>query len=715
VLTSQLLLVIIGIYHSYNGFVIARTWDSIVDKTIYSSAMIDPYRAMGKEFAVSPTPTIDTTAPTVSPTSYPLASIINTPTIAPSTSYTPTIIQKCTEPNEYTTVIRKYDSWGDGWGDTKMIITKPTTTIDTQSNIPNNTFDSFVDLFTVNVEASRSSYVTVYEGSLANGNEELSDLCLSSNVCYTIEVNGTTTEWQDEIKWDIRQNTTNDTQITLAKGFAPTKCQFSIWDSISESYACNPSCEYNRTNDDDEMMYTTSPSQSFVPSIVPSSIPSNYESTNSDYPSSIDTTGPTNKPSLLPTSISSGGSAIIDTVPEEPSFSPTTISIRPSSMGTSTFLPTVTFQPTATMYPTAHIAGVIYTGSGSDSGSSWTDDDTFLHAPVDTPISSDSVSLHPTNTAPPSSYGAEFANSLVTDFSAGTFSKVEKVALDEVPTPTPVKNAPSKIDFSGTSSASIIDKYSFASVKIDPRDNTGSAKILVGSATITTPETTVDNRDSTGSATIFFGSASVTAPVPSPRNIDNTALQTTQSIVTPIHRTNVVPTPVASPIHTHSGKKLFQSVFLAPTYLSDKIPTPKTTSPYNEGNSFLQTILQLLPPPTQPYSNSQSELMKSKPTNAGTSYKTTTAYQPTKTLYPTTTAHPTTTTYDPTTTNHPTAGALIPAIQINFPSSNERPKFTLRSIFQRSGASPPISVTIVSEDDRKRSRQSFGRQRNSNI
>ena len=313
----------------------ARSWETVVDVSLYSSAILDPYRSAGTTYNPNST-IIDnewTTPPTESPTSYPISNIIDTvptaiPTAVPTTVPTtvPSATFSCTSEenstNAYEAIIRMYDSWGDGWGDTIMIITQPSKPFEVQLNLSNTVFNSFADLFTVT--ESEDKLETVYEGTLVNGKEENKNLCLQSNVCYTVEVNGTKSEWQNEIQWDIRQKDDfNKTLTTVAKGYAPTKCQFSLPDAIHGTYVCVFSC----IGDDKNIHNATSsisPSFSSVPSTIPTITPSDIDS---DFPSTVSSITPSYTPSVIPTSPSSGGGvSIVGT----PTTGPADKSLRPS-------------------------------------------------------------------------------------------------------------------------------------------------------------------------------------------------------------------------------------------------------------------------------------------------------------------------------------------------------------------------------------------------
>jgi hypothetical protein len=475
VLLHVIAFVAVSILQTNQHNVLARTWDSIVDTSLYSAALMDPYRDMGKVYNPNSTtsttiPAANAVTPTTTPTSYPISTIVDTPpsilpTMVPSSSSVPTTTL-CSDSDETNTdtvsvpvKIKLYDSWGDGWGDTKMIIAQPNhnsnknnnTVSSTTSDNSNTktTYDSFMSFFT-NTQTTTSTVVTttatttstVFEGTLVDGNEDVINVCLQTNICYTIEVNGTQNEWQNEIQWDIRQPIgPNATLLTIAKGYAPTKCQFSLPDSFNGSYVCDLVCEHDKTlSEDGSTSKTVSPSHSTVPSTISSNVPSSsYHS--SDYPSTISSTIPSRvvtTTTAIPTSPSSGGSVllIIDTpptaIPSKPSShtshtnhtTTTSKSLQPSLIGSAmvsgTVGPTKTFQPTKTVHPTSdfNVHGIVLNGGESDANATtnqnndnddgnavWVDDDLFLHPPsasVPTTVKSPSVSkpAHGSNHSP---------------------------------------------------------------------------------------------------------------------------------------------------------------------------------------------------------------------------------------------------------------------------------------------------------------------------
>lgn len=660
----------------------SRTWDTIVDVSIYSSAINDPYRDVGKAYNPNSSSTENewTIPPTAPPTTYPISDIIDTiPTATPSTAFSCASEDNTT--NTFEAVIKMYDSWGDGWGDTTLIISKRSKPYQLKINISNTTVESFAHLFSVT--ESKNDMEIVYEGSLVDGNEEHRNICLQPDICYSVEVNGTLTEWQNEIQWDIRRkDDTDGTATTVAKGFAPTKCQFSLPDANNGTYVCAFSC----IDDVHNASSSLSPSFSSVPSTIPTITPSNHESNiDSDSPTYITSITPSYRPSAIPTSPSSGGSiSIVDTptsvtLPEDKSSRP---SLTSSLMETATFLPTVTFQPTATMYPTSYMSGgsiniAVGGGSSQNANTEYADDDMFLSppAPVSIPTTErasrqgGTATTYPTKTAHPSAYGADFMNSFENELSANNILSVEEVkTVDDDDTSSSIKQADGRASVFGSTSASMVDNdeklvltgTGSASIndgtnvpitgtsspslnddKLPPLTGTSSAKISddtgTGAASIydetnapftgTSSASLNDDKPppltGTSSATIDDDTFTTFASV----NIDDDAAISNAGHIKPPadagewFQTVVLRAPRRSPnfTPTRRGKNLFESVF-SPSF---RKPDTQVSNPTR--NAFYQFINELRSPSktvsssTKPTSDPTRPVVAQAPTRPVTS------------------------------------------------------------------------------------------------
>lgn len=323
----------------------ARSWSDLVDHSTYSVTMVDPYRSTSVEnpfnFDDQPLETVPSSSPTIAPMDVPsLHSIFTaTPSVAVNNDNL-----ECGE-NESLHLIRMYDSWGDGWGETKMIISiTDSIIVEEEDAVSGNTL--LLDESTMFIKPLGN----VFEGTLFDGHKEVFQVCLQAGKCYSVDVKGS--QWQEEVKWDIRpapsENiTVADTVDTLAKGKAPMECQFSIPSGLSGKLACAFSCE-------SFTQYPSSRPLSQSPSESPVDTPSRSSSVPSDLPS------------LAPSSVPSGSvahdgpstkSIFPSKSPTANSHSPVVFSSESSLLPSSgdTFMETMfgsSIWPTNTAYPT---------------------------------------------------------------------------------------------------------------------------------------------------------------------------------------------------------------------------------------------------------------------------------------------------------------------------------------------------------------------------
>ena len=207
----------------------------------------------------------DKEGPALFPTSAPFSNAIGTPTVAPSgLGGGP---PECAA-TEVLYVLRMCDSWGDGWGNTSMVITEIVPTM--ESSELTTTSRYYVDSLSQTTYMEEGAGDTIFEDSLEDGYNDYRYLCLQVGMCYNIEVDGDG-DWQDEIKWDITDASActgsakacyeDSAETTVAKGLAPAECVFSVPDE-GGIFQCPFSCK----------VYTEAPSSS--PSAMPSDAPS---------------------------------------------------------------------------------------------------------------------------------------------------------------------------------------------------------------------------------------------------------------------------------------------------------------------------------------------------------------------------------------------------------------------------------------------------------
>jgi hypothetical protein len=679
---ADILLVVFGILLStyHHLLVQGRTWVEVIDTSIYAAAMVDPYRDTMSQYGQieqEETWGMPTEFPTTAPTSAPQASIVDASSRSPSPA--PTQFT-CANPNELSSKIRMYDSWGDGWGDTTMVIAKSGAASSSGAE-PNATNLFYTYSSVVNLSAYRDNHKLVFEGSLLDGYDSYTDICLEANVCYSVEVNGTNQYWQDEIKWDIRSvPSENATAVTLAKGKAPAKCQFSIPDSDNSTLACAFVCEY-QDDVNAEPGPTISPTHpSFEPSDVASSVPSSTPTVKaSDFPSSLQSDVPvgsnSGEPSLLPTS--PGGWAIIGTSPE-PSPVASPHSLQPSmkdTMMTTTFIPTITMQPTISAYPTITAFPTIggadislgtpsgakptaSTPSGAKSRSEFfTDDD----APFSLNPSSSSSSVYPTTPTPmPTDYGGNFLHhSRLGDTSTQPSAMAKESSLSADALSAETLTVEDDAQEKSQPTPSVVGSPSSGYAVLSPSQASSRS---YGSAALSPAQI-----PSTGEDTPSYGSA-----VLSPAQTSNGA---------PV-RSSLFGSAVLSPAQTTSRPSAtFGSAALSPTETAPISDPPQYSPTYYM--IFGSEASPASPPQHSPTYNS---IFVSEAAPANTPLKV-----PSES--PTLKA----TTFIPTTTSHPTIHSETPVVSST-----------------RNHNARPVILTELSEADRKRIREEYKLRHSSN-
>lgn len=91
----------------------------------------------------------------------------------------------------------------------------------------------------------------IFTESLVDGTDGAFPICLSVDQCYEVSVNGGL--WPAEVKWDIlKANDNNESslsynsemdEIPIARGGAPSKCQFSIANKENGTFVCPFRCQ----------------------------------------------------------------------------------------------------------------------------------------------------------------------------------------------------------------------------------------------------------------------------------------------------------------------------------------------------------------------------------------------------------------------------------------------------------------------------------------
>jgi hypothetical protein len=249
-----------------------RQWQTIIDHSIYQKSNIDNRRYELKieqdPFYYPGDPPLEGESPTVSPDTDIWVTL--SPTLAPSSvpSDSPSMMPSewsielnggCRQGHELFEV-HMYDSWGDGWDNTMLVISG----IEDQDPsivLPNNFMtrttttrsgDAVVKIArTINLDDQSvfnpqeandiDPLGVIFEGSLQQGSHEVTDVCLLPRRCYQVTVYGG--EFLNEVSWDIRPgNLDADTEQEfepILGGGAPAGCTFSLPDENGHHFCAN--------------------------------------------------------------------------------------------------------------------------------------------------------------------------------------------------------------------------------------------------------------------------------------------------------------------------------------------------------------------------------------------------------------------------------------------------------------------------------------------
>lgn len=277
----------------------ARTWVNLVDPAIYAAATHDPYR-VGNILEIDPFGYKD---------SISSEEKVNTaPTMAPTRRDEMVLENGGCPMDQFLYRIRLHDRWGDGWQNVPIrILEMPheesTEAIHEEFTGEHNATHIYSTKTalkkTSKLRQSSSTPVIIFEDSMGQGYDGYSYVCLKANQCYKAAMESGL--WDGEIKWDVQSALRPKGIVTVAKGAAPTKCQFTIAESANDT-ACPNICEAGVYGDDSN---TAMPSD--FPSMVPSSAPSGGDGasvTPSDMPSLLPSSEPSanlsDPPSLIP-------------------------------------------------------------------------------------------------------------------------------------------------------------------------------------------------------------------------------------------------------------------------------------------------------------------------------------------------------------------------------------------------------------------------------
>ena len=310
----------------------ARTWIDVVNPSVFMTSNLDVYRM---EFFLEEDPlAFPSSAPTSEPTgsSDPDDNALDDGAASSSPSASPTARYDNVKGyggcpmGEYLYELEMLDSWGDGWGDSVIKVTQ-------------------MAMEEAGEGAIFTPAVNIFEGGLATGREGYSYLCLEPFKCYTVDIDSSL--WGEEIKWEIRAVPLGHSQEerenmgghSVAKGLAPTSCQFSIPDEVTGEMECPFICD-SESATSSAAPSTASPSSSAP---LPASASFFAPSTGPVVGSMMPSDAPSFVPSSIPTAI-----------PAMPAMPATSVKIFRNSPTSDTRSTPPSTSPSARPSPSAH-------------------------------------------------------------------------------------------------------------------------------------------------------------------------------------------------------------------------------------------------------------------------------------------------------------------------------------------------------------------------
>lgn len=202
--------------------------------------------------------------------------------------------------------IRMTDTWGDGWDETTLTITRLVLEGDKPGvleKITTETTTTVKEIIGIRepILNDPSFPREIYSGGLEGGAEGFQYVCLRRNQCYQIATQGGL--WPQEVAWGIRQvqlgvpREEADKKYVLAKGAAPETCQVSLANEETGERVCPITCG----------LYTEVPTagptfSTPVPTIIRGIMPNDVPSPPS--PTAVSSV-PSDAPSLIPTNVPS--------------------------------------------------------------------------------------------------------------------------------------------------------------------------------------------------------------------------------------------------------------------------------------------------------------------------------------------------------------------------------------------------------------------------
>lgn len=261
----------------------ARRWEDVISVSIYAQSHVDvpriQYSLEADPFGNLPAPSmyqseLPSDAPSSVPSyfadpneSLPAAQSSSGATDGNKASSSETFVSQNCPDGESSYKINKFDTWGDGWGETFLTIREVNSNLDVvQSTSPpgETTFTISKDIQVedygavggsanrtdqnVNGTASNGGNARkleyVYQGGLQNGGFEAEHTCLSHTACYEVMLQGG--KWQEEAKWEIvptGSSASTSSGSAVAKGQGFSNCTFYVSDSVVDHPSCPFTCK----------------------------------------------------------------------------------------------------------------------------------------------------------------------------------------------------------------------------------------------------------------------------------------------------------------------------------------------------------------------------------------------------------------------------------------------------------------------------------------
>lgn len=197
------------------GFGEGRSWEDVIDHSIYGKSLLDVTREQHR-YEMDPFLTrTDKEEKNVS-SNMPLPD----PCIGDSVHYK----------------LNMYDNIGDGWESTTTVHISEVFSVDDISDIETGTQNDGSTFYHKTVSFAPGGLLSSQTFRLENGSSSDANLCLFPDKCYEIKVGGG--DSMDGVSWDITQQDSSKSYVT---GNAPMRCKFSIPDADG-TFKCSIEC-----------------------------------------------------------------------------------------------------------------------------------------------------------------------------------------------------------------------------------------------------------------------------------------------------------------------------------------------------------------------------------------------------------------------------------------------------------------------------------------